>query len=53
MRVRPENLWKRLSQVLRQEVEEDFAAILAEVIHEIGTRQRAPSHAPRRDLHPP
>ena len=43
MPVRPERVWRRLSDALRAEIVQDLAAILAEVIHEIGAHHRPPS----------
>src|SRR4029078_3535609 len=52
MLVRPERVWHRTPEALRREIAEDVAALLAEVIHEIGTDRRPPPRTARRDLHP-
>src|SRR3954464_9910218 len=53
MLVRPERVWHRTPEALRREIAEDVAALLAEVIHEIGTDRRPPPRTARGDLHPP
>src|SRR3954468_21394271 len=53
MPVRPERVWGRLSDKLRGEIVQDLAAILAEVIHEIGTHHRPASGAVRGHLRSP
>jgi hypothetical protein len=50
MPVRPERVWGRLSDELRAEIVQDLAAILAEVIHEIGTHHRPASGPVRSHL---
>src|SRR3954454_343178 len=53
MLVRPERVWRRTPEALRREIAGDVAALLAEVIHEIGTDRRPPPRPARGDLHPP
>src|SRR3954451_4740142 len=47
MLVRPERVWRRTPEALRREIAEDVAALLAEVIHEIGTDRRPPPRTAR------
>src|SRR4051794_13453033 len=50
MPVRPERVWQGLSDGLRTEIVQDLAAILAEVIHEIGAHYRPASRPVRGHL---
>src|SRR4051812_7438223 len=53
MLIRPERVWHRTPEALRRAIAKDVAALLAEVIHEIGTDRRPPPRTARGDLHPP